>query len=473
MTVKLRDRRLDQLVKQHADAKAAALAFLDANEGADGTLPEDKQAAYDELKAKIIQAQSRVQVYQERLALEADSPPAYDDQREEDTGPSHIKVKPPGFVKDPRKGFESHTEFLSGVIRSTKAGRIEDPRLRFLVSDSNGKAIHQIGTDGQVLDMAGRAVKITAGTDEQSTFSNPYGGFFVPEAFTPGPKMMMPEADPIGSRVTPIPMTAPIVKINARIDKDHSTSVSGGLRFYRRAESDTASSSRMQFEQVRLEAHSLYGLAYATNELLASSPVSFAALLAAGFQSELPNKLIDERLNGSGVGEFEGVANALCRIEVAKENNQAADSIVYENLVKMRSRCWNYQNAVWLYNHDCLPQLMTMVLEIGTGGVPMWQMSAREGEPDMLLGRPAYPSEYLKTVGDSGDIVLAVWSEYLEGVYMPYETAESMHVRFLENETTFRVTMMNAGAHWWRSALRPKNTATNTLSPVVYLAARA
>jgi hypothetical protein len=66
---------------------------------------------------------------------------------------------------------------------------------------------------------------------------------------------------------------------------------------------------------------------------------------------------------------------------------------------------------------------------------------------------------------------LCNWSEYLEGTYMPYETAESMHVRFLENETAFRVTMMNAGAHWWRSVLTPVNGST--LSPVVYLQTRS
>ena len=46
-----------------------------------------------------------------------------------------------------------------------------------------------------------------------------------------------------------------------------------------------------------------------------------------------------------------------------------------------------------------------------------------------------------------------------------------MHVRFLENETAFRVTMMNAGAHWWRSSLTPVNGSA--LSPVVYLQTRS
>ena len=468
MPANISDRRLVQLRRQHEDAKAAALKYLDENESADGTLPDERVEGYEALQGKIKQAEQRVELYQERLNLEARQPPIWDEDR--DAPKPHIAVKQPGFVMDPKKGFKDHTEFLHGVIKSTKTGRVEDPRLRFLVSDRDGKAVHQIGSDGMVVDAGGRAVNITAGSDEQGMYSDPYGGFFVPEAFTPGPLTIAPEADQIGSRTRKIPMTAPIVKLNAKVDKTHTTSVSGGLQWYRRAETDKAAATRMEFEQIRLEAHSLYGLAYATNELLASSPVSFAAMIASGFQSELPNKLNKERLEGTGVGQFEGLASAGCKITVNKETDQDAASIVYENLIKMRAQCWNYSNAVWLYNHDCLPQLMSLYIAIGTGGVPAWQTNAREGETDLLLGRPAIATEYCKTLGTTGDLILADWGEYLEGTYMPYQTAESMHVRFLENETCFRVTMMNAGAHWWRSVLTPVNGAT--LSPVVYLQSR-
>lgn len=459
-----------KLQRQRKELEKQNAALIASSEKEDRDLTEDEEAAFNANIEQIQALRNREERLDAVLAAELTEPPIAT-SRDTDAGPGRVEVKPPNFIKDPKKGFQTHTEFLTGVIKSTRAGRVEDPRLRFLVSDREGKAVHQIGTDGMVIDAAGRSVNIAAGSDEQGMYADPYGGFFVPEAFSPGPMQVQPEADPIGPRVTRVPMTAPVVKINARVDKDHSTSVSGGFQLYRRAETDSASSSRAAYEQVRLEANSLYGLAYATNELLASSPVSFAAIIAAGFRSEIPNKLIDERLNGTGVGEFEGVANSGAIVTVSAETDQDADSIVYENIVKMRARAWNYQNCVWLYNHDCLPQLMTMVLEIGTGGVPMWQTSARDGEPDMLCGRPAFPTEYCKTVGDAGDIILVNWGEYLEGTYMPFETAESMHVRFVENETAFRVTMMNAGALWWRSYLTPKNS-TNYLSPVVYLAAR-
>jgi HK97 family phage major capsid protein len=138
----------------------------------------------------------------------------------------------------------------------------------------------------------------------------------------------------------------------------------------------------------------------------------------------------------------------------------------------MRARSWKYGSAVWHYNQDCLPTLMQMTIPVGTSGVLAWQTSAREGEPDLFLGRPAYACEHCATVGDAGDILLCVWSEFLEGIYQPMQMAESIHVRFVENERAFRFTMRCGGAPWWRSALTPKKSS-NTLSPFVRVAARA
>lgn len=349
------------------------------------------------------------------------------------------------FLEDPKKGFKSHREFLCAVMNAGRNyGITDDKRLQYLA---------------------------TAGSDEQSTQSDPYGGFLVPAGFSPNVMSVMAEADPIAGRVTQIPMENAVVPINARVDKDHTTSVSGGLVVGRRVETQAATSSRMQFEQVILNAQSLFGLAFASEELLARSPVSFVAILEAGFRDEFPAKLINERLNGTGVGQFEGVINAPCTVSVAKETGQAADTIVYENIVKMRSRCWGYSQAIWLYNHDCLPQLMLMNQAVGTGGVVVWQPSAREDAPDLLLGRPAIATEFTKTVGDTGDVVLGNWSQYLEGTLTPMQQAESMHVRFENHERTFKFWIENDGRCWWRSALTPKNSAA-TLSPFVKLDAR-
>ena len=89
-----------------------------------------------------------------------------------------------------------------------------------------------------------------------------------------------------------------------------------------------------------------------------------------------------------------------------------------------------------------------------------------------LDGRPCIFTEFASTLGTVGDLILGNWSEYLEGIYQPMQTAESMHVRFVNHERTFKFWTRNAGQFWWKSALTPQNGA-NTLSPIVTLATRS
>jgi len=316
-----------------------------------------------------------------------------------------------------------------------------------------------------------KKMRAAVGGDEHSTFSDPYGGFLVPEAFLPNLRMITAEADPLAGRVTSIPMTAPSISFPARVDKSHSTSVSGGLRVYRRAEADTSSSSRTEFEKITLTANGLMGVSFATEELLNDSPISFAALVAQGFRDEFASKIIDERINGTGAGQFTGVLNAACTISVAKETGQAASTIVYANIIKMYARLWGKGNGIWLVNHNCLPQLMQLTQDVGTGGIPVWQASAIPGTPGTLIGLPVVATEYTKTLGTVGDIILGNWSQYIEGTRQTLTGAESIHVRFVNAETTFRFMMRNDGGPWWRSALTPKNG--DSLSPFVTLATRA
>jgi HK97 family phage major capsid protein len=342
----------------------------------------------------------------------------------------------PQFVSDPKKGFKDHREFLGAILDSARHNAVTDERLRYMA----------------------------VGSDEAGTYSDPYGNFLVPSGFLPNVMSLSPESDPTAGRTTAVP---------ARVDKNHTSSVSGGLRVYRTMETDDAPSSRIEFEKVQLNAHALNGVAYATEQLLSRSPMSFVALLDAGFKDEFGAKLLKEKLFGTGAGEYEGVVNGPCVVSVAKESGQAAATLVYENVIKMRSRVWRYSDAIWLANHDTLPQLMKMSVSVGTGGSAMiWQASARDGEPDTLLGRPIYFIEFCKTLGTTGDILCCNWSQYLEGTLTPMQSAESMHVRFLQHERTFKFWTENDGRCWWRSALTP-NQSSSTLSPFVKLDARA
>ena len=351
---------------------------------------------------------------------------------------------------DPRRGFKNDRDFLDSI---RQAGRNPDrvpERLRPLQVKAEQRAV---------------------GSDEQSTFSDPYGGFFIPTAFSPDMLKLDPESDPMGAFTTRIPMATTSLNLVYRVDKDRTSSVSGGLTVSRREESQAIVASRMQVARLKLEANSLFGMAYTTEEILQDSPISFAALLAAGFSDEFTSAIIKERINGTGAGEFQGIMNSACKIAITAETDQLGGTIVLENIVNMMARCWRFGDAIWLANQTCIPQLAKLNTAIGTGGQVMWFQNAREGLPAQLMGRPLIFTEYCAALGTTGDLILGNWSQYIEGIYQPLQSAESIHVRFVNHERCFKFWLRNAGHCWWDAALTPVNG--DTLSPFVVIATRS
>jgi len=465
----VRQSTLSELQNAHAASKLTYNNLLDLK--ASGTLPDDGPEKLQAAKEGYQAYEERISAARELLTMaegevEAAQKALLEEEQRIDTEDAQLAAEPsgriqvekPNVTKDPKRGFDGHKDYLFAVMQfGITGGRICDERLKPLA------AVRREGVPGKGGPFA------AAGSDEQGVYSDPHGGFLVPVGVAPGILSVAPEDDPLAAFITNVPMMSPTVKYNARVDKSHATSVSGGLTVSRKAETADATSSRMSFEQVTLTANAEYGLAYATEEILSDSPQSFVAILQAGFRDEYVAAAMKERLNGTGVGEREGVLGSPCLVTVAKETGQAADTITKENVDKMESRCWKYQRAVWIANHNTRPQLKSLVQVVGTGGnaVPYF---TREGGGEMLSGRPIFFSEFASSIGDLGDIILGVWSEYLEGQYQTEQFAESIHVRFVSGERCFRFFRRNDGRAWWRSALTPNKGST--LSPFVTLAAR-
>lgn len=427
-----------KLRKESLDLAAAVRAR------ADGAMTETEKARKDEIRERLsaiaierVDAEAAIEDEERLAVLERRSPAR-----------AVVESVVEGWEKDPKRGYASATAMLLDVRKADRTGDVS-PQLKSLW---NGK---------------GSSMMATAGSDEQVIGNDPYGGFLIPVGLMPGVKALSPEADPLAPLTTKVDMGGlRLLKINARVDKDHSSSVSGGLTVYRRTEAGTVSASRTKFEQVELQANELFGVTYASEELLAQSPVSFASLLSNFFSDEFAAKVFEERLNGVGVGCYQGIANSPALVTVSKESGQAADTVVFANIVKMIARCWRYGQAVWLANPTVYPQLRQMVQPGST--IPIFAT----GVPGIatLEGRPIYFHERLAAVGDLGDIILVNPAEYLESDGGGIEQASSIHVRFLEHEQTFKFWKTNAGAGWWRTALTPKRGST--ISPFIYLEAR-
>lgn len=304
------------------------------------------------------------------------------------------------------------------------------------------------------------------------------GGYLVPTEHRNQILEVAIEENILRGRCTIVPMSSNSVKIPYVRDVSHATSTHGGVIIYRPDELGSLTVSNATYGQIGLNLHRLAGLVHLSNDLLEDSPISMEPIVTRQFGEAIGWQEMDDLLWGTGAGMALGAMNAPCVISVAKETDQDADTILTENIVKMYSRMHSrgHRSAVWLAQHDCMPQLMTLTLNVGTGGAPVGLVRAIEQAPYMsILGRPLYLSEHMDTIGDAGDIMYADWSQYLLGQRAgasAIKFATSIHLKFDYDLTSFRFIMRYDGQPWWPSSFTPKRS-TVTLSPFIKLAARA
>jgi HK97 family phage major capsid protein len=257
----------------------------------------------------------------------------------------------------------------------------------------------------------------------------------------------------------------------------------GGVLAYWQNEADTKQASRPKFRQIELNLQKLTGLCYATDELLQDA-AALEAVIMRTFPMEFNFKVEDAIINGSGAGQPQGIMNSGAVIEVAKDAGDSGVTISTPDILNMWSRMWSTSraNAVWIMNQDVEGKLYPLTL--GTGSAtqllyfPPGYMGGMNNSPDnpgpfgRMLGRPVIPVEYCATLGTPGDILLADFSQYVMADKGAPQAASSIHVRFLNDETTFRFVYRVDGQPTWKKPLTAKN-GISTYSPFVRLAARS
>ena len=248
----------------------------------------------------------------------------------------------------------------------------------------------------------------------------------------------------------------------------------GGVRGFWLHEGGTKTPSMPSFRKIELKLKKLIGLCYATDELLQDASAMESIIMQA-FSEEFAWLIDDAILRGNGVGQPLGILNSPALVTVAAEAGQAAATILYQNVLKMRMQMWarSRGNAAWFINQDTEEQLATMSLAVGVGGVPVYLPAAgASADPyDRLFTRPVIPIEQASTLGTIGDINLLDLSQYLMIDKGGMQTASSIHVRFVNDEQCFRFVYRCDGQPMWNVPLTPAN-GTNVLSPFVALATR-
>jgi len=306
---------------------------------------------------------------------------------------------------------------------------------------------------------------------------NSEGGFLVEDTFVNELLTKTYEMSQVASRTRSIPIgtNANGIRING-VDETSRVNGSryGGVQAYWTSEAGTVTATKPKFKEISMKLDKLMALYYATDEVLTDA-VQLAAVVTDAFTNEIAFKIDDAFVNGTGAGNPLGILNSGALVTIAKEAGQVANTILFENIVKMWSRMWarSRQTAVWYINQDIEPQLMSMSLAVGTGGIPVYlPAGGLSGQPfGTLLGRPVIPIEQTASLGDAGDIILADMSQYLKIDKGGVRADRSIHVQFLNDEEVFRFIYRVNGMPMWEKPLTPFK-GTNTLSPFVTLAAR-
>lgn len=395
-------------------------------------------AKADELKAK---AERQAKIDEQLSAIDGEAKPVARKTHAKPAAKADIHVGDPNFADDPKKGFKTPAEFFGAVMTATRNRATSDDRLKFLAA---------------------------SGSDEQETQNDGYGGFLVPVGFSSNLLTVDPEMGLGEGQMTRIPMDAPQIKIPARVDKDHSSTVTGGVAAYWKKETAAITTSRSQMEEIDLTANSLTVATYTTEELITDSAVSVSALVSRNFKDAMTDKLNRAIISGTGVGEPQGILAAGCYVSITRA--ATGNNIDGDDIVAMRARAHRYANSQWIANPDCLPNLSEAHLAGTNGDIFLFQPGRGIDVPDTIMGRPVRFSEYAASVASAGSLLLADWSQFLMGLYQPLATGESVHVRFLENERCFKAVTRLDVKCWWTSALTPAN-GSNTLSPCIGLAA--
>jgi len=279
-------------------------------------------------------------------------------------------------------------------------------------------------------------------------------------------------------RRQPISGNANGIKINGVDETSRASTRYGGIVGYWEDEAAEKTASKPKFRRIELNLKKLIGLCYATDELLADA-AALEAFIRGAFVGEFGFLLDDAIINGTGAGQPLGILNAGCLVSVGKESGQAAASVVAENIVKMYSRRFASQtgNYGWFYNQNIEPQLFTMSLAVGTGGIPIYMPPGglNDAPYGRLMGLPAIAIEQSATLGTQGDIVLANFQNgYILAEKGGIQSDMSIHVRFVYDESVFRFVMRVDGQPVRATALTPyKGGSSYTQSHFIALDTRS
>lgn len=476
------DPRIKALNDRHSELNASMEALL-----AKATMTEDEGKSFDEMLAERDAIPAKIAAVEQQIAAEAARKAAFEKGK---VAPAPRRAAPEtqGTVDTSKSG--GHVRITHEYMSADQISALPEERKPYVLKADNGgfKTLSEQllaiavaeSSNSRTVDprLSYSTVTPSAAVSGAGAGSPVDGGYLIQKDIMTDLMDKSFGGDEVLSRVRRFGCSANSDGLTMNLVDETSRVVGsrwGGVQVYYGAEADSATAKKPKFRQEKWELKDVIGLMYATDRLLADAS-ALGSVFSEAFASEMRFFVADGVINGTGGGQLTGILNAGALVSVAKETNQAANTIVFENINKMWSRMWSRSrgNAVWLINQDCEPALDGMAAPVGTGGIPAYLPPGGLSQTRFasLKGAPVIPTEFNPTLGTVGDIMLVDLSQYLVVDKGGIQSDSSIHVRFINNERTFRWLYRVDGRPLWNSALTPAK-GSNTLSPFVALATRS
>lgn len=419
-------KRLLALMGKKNELKQKAISITDAAIAENRAMTAEEQAEFDKISNEINQVEANIETLTSMM--------------DEGEGiPAGNPIREGGDPEDKTK-FKTFGEQLRAIYNAAVPGGVVDERLLNEASGANG---------GTASD----------------------GGFLVQEDYVNDLINNAYETGVLASKVRKIPMStaANVLNINGINENSRADgSRWGGVQAYWESEAAEITGSKPTFKQISLKLKKLTGLCYATDELLEDAP-ALSNIISTAFGDEFGFKIDDAIINGTGTGEPLGILKSPALVTIAKETDQT-EVLVVENIVKMLAACYDKQGrAEWFVNRELLPHLVT--LKMGDRPIYLPGNNIAGAPYGTLLGKPVNFIEQASAAGEAGDIILSDMSQYILTDKSGVNAQQSIHVRFVYDETAFRFIYRADGQPAWNSPKTPYKGAQKQ-SPFVTLAAR-
>lgn len=300
------------------------------------------------------------------------------------------------------------------------------------------------------------------------------GGFIIPTEYSSRIHNVSLEDEVIMPRCWVQPMQSNEINIPGMTIGDHSTALMGGFIAAYVDELSALSQADPTVRQIKLKCKKLTGLIKFSHEMTEDAPGgenTIINLCGKGLAWYRDKAFI----KGSGAGEPLGILNSPALVTVSKQGEQAASTIMYENILDMMAALYagSFKNSVWLCHQTTIPQLLSLHLDVGTGGAPVKAVTEGKDGIMQLMTRPILWTEKTEPLGTLGDIILCDLSQYVVGLRsgMRFDTSIHAGTAFTSDELLARIIERHDGQPLWDTTLTLEDGSTE-VSPFVTLEAR-